>query len=119
MPRSIRVRLWSAMHFIWPPRTACTSSRQSSDPKRALASSSQCRGASTVAEQGREHDNHQRRPYRIHREVGDLPLLQRRKRAAATQEGRIEPRRPRQVDEQNEILAKGGHSIWSEAKLGN
>jgi hypothetical protein len=51
--------------------------------------------------------------------IGVLPSLPGGKRAPVTQEGRIEPRRPRQVDEQNEILAKSRHSVGSEAKLGD
>src|SRR5207253_8940712 len=74
---------------------------------------------STVAEHGREHDNHQCRPYGVHGQIGDLPSLQGGKRAPVTQEARIEPRRPRQIDEQNEILAKSRHSVGSEAKLGD
>src|SRR5688572_14563275 len=31
MPRSIRVRLWSVMHSIWPTRTVCISSRHGID----------------------------------------------------------------------------------------
>ena len=76
-------------------------------------------GASTVAEHGREHDNHQRRPYGVHGQIGDLPTFQGGKRAPVTQEARIEPRRPRQVDKKNEILAKSRHSVRSEAKLGD
>src|SRR5882724_4443346 len=76
-------------------------------------------GVSTVAEHGREHDNYQCRPYGVHGQIGDLPSFQDCKRAPVTQEARIEPRRPRQVDEKNEILAKSRHSVGSEAKLGD
>src|SRR5262245_42851805 len=36
MPRCIRTRRWPAMRFIWRPRAACTSSRQSLELDRQL-----------------------------------------------------------------------------------
>src|SRR4029450_13481991 len=74
---------------------------------------------SPVSEYQRKHDHDDRRPYGVHGQIGDLPSLQRGKRAPVTHEARIEPRRPRQVDEQNEVLAKSRHSVGSEAKLGD
>jgi hypothetical protein len=38
----------------------------------------------SVAEHGRKNDDHKRRPYGVHGQVGDLPSLQYGKRAAVT-----------------------------------
>src|SRR3954468_8741873 len=62
-------------------------------------------------EQGWKYGGHQRCPGRVDGQEPDLPALERRKRSAVAQEPPVTPRRPQQVDQQNEILAERRHAI--------
>ena len=75
------------------------------------------RSKSTVAKHRWKYDNDNRGPNRVHGQVGDLPSLQSIERAAPAKETRVQPCRPRQVDEQNEVLAKRRHPVGREAEL--
>ena len=72
---------------------------------------------SAIPEQRWEHENHHSRPGGEHGQVRNLPSLQNGERAPVTQEARVQPRRPRQVDEKNDVLAKSRDPVGREAKF--
>ena len=49
-------------------------------------------------------------PGRVDGQVRHLPALEHRELAAPAQEARVEPRRPRQVEQQDDVLAERGHT---------
>ena len=77
------------------------------------------RPLSHITEKWREENGDYRRPDSVNRQVGGLPALQGGEGAAAPQEPRVQPGRPPQVDEQDEVLPEGGHLVGAEPELGD
>src|SRR3712207_9052822 len=60
-----------------------------------------------------------RRPHGIDRQVLRLPPFETRERSAPAQKADVEHGGPRQVDQENHVLAQGGHTVGAEAEFGD
>src|SRR5918994_5320579 len=74
---------------------------------------------SDVSEHRRKDDHDDRRPQGIDRHVIRLPPFEARERSAPYQEADVEHGGPRQIDQENQVLAEGGHAVRAEAELGD
>src|SRR2546425_13083154 len=88
---------------------------------RSLMTSSGClRFAATVSrvpEQRREQQDDERGPGRVHWQVRGLPRLERAERFAPAQEPGVEPRRPCEADQQDQVFAERRDTVRREAEL--
>src|SRR5207249_11511710 len=64
-------------------------------------------GMSDVSEQRRKEDHDYRRPRDVDRQVIRLPAFEIRERPAPSQEAEVEHGGPRQIDQENHVLAQG------------
>src|SRR6266481_8080829 len=76
-------------------------------------------GMSDVSEQRRKEDHHYRRPRAVDRQVIRLPFFEGGERSAPSQEAEVERGGPRQIDQENHVLAQGGHAVRGKAELGD
>src|SRR3982751_5019576 len=74
---------------------------------------------SDVPEHRRKDGHDDRRPRGVDRQVIRLPSLEGRERSAPSQKADVEHGGPRQVDEENHVLAQGGHAVRGESELGD
>src|SRR5918993_5199719 len=74
---------------------------------------------SGVPEHRRKDDHDDRRPHGIDRHVIRLPPFEARERSAPSQKAEVEHGGPRQIDQENQVLAEGGHAVRAEAELGD
>src|SRR5215211_4036601 len=74
---------------------------------------------SGVPEHRRKDDHDGRRPQGIDRQVIRLPPFEARERSAPSQKAEVEHGGPRQIDQENQVLAQGGHAVRAEAELGD
>src|SRR5439155_6655918 len=76
-------------------------------------------GMSDVSEQRRKEDHDHRRPRAVDRQVIRLPFFEGGERSAPSQEADVEHGGPRQIDQENHVLAQGGHAVRGKAELGD
>src|SRR6185436_4817219 len=74
---------------------------------------------SDVSEQRRKEDRDHRRPRPVDRQVIRLPFFEGAERSAPSQEPEVEHGGPRQIDQENHVLAQGGHAVRAKAELGD
>src|SRR6185369_498700 len=74
---------------------------------------------SDVSEQRRKEDYDHRCPRAVDRQVIRLPFFEGDERSAPSQEANVEHGGPRQIDQENHVLAQGGHAVRGEAELGD
>src|SRR5690606_36726994 len=74
-------------------------------------------GGSPVAEDRREGEGDEGGPGPVHGEVGRLPALQGGEGGAAQEEAEVEPGRPGEVDEEDDVLAERRQPVEGGAEL--
>ena len=74
---------------------------------------------SDISEHRRKDDHDERCPHGIDGQVIRLPLFEARERSAPSQKADVEHGGPRQIDQKNHVLTKGGHAVRGEAELGD
>src|SRR5436190_15181058 len=74
---------------------------------------------SDVSEQRRKEDHDHCRPCAVDRQVIGLPFFEGGERSAPSQEADVEHGGPHQIDQENHVLAQGGHAVRGKAEPGD
>ena len=105
-------------------RQRCATDAESVAQKAAAPASAKVRDLTSQVtfrrtEQWRKDCDDERSPDGIHGQVCRLPSLERRKLAVAAHEAAIQPQRPPEIHEQDDILPERRHLVGAEAELRN